>query len=105
MFLAFDLLHLDGWDLRSQTLTQRKKDLNRLCRGARVHYLHQVEVFADGEVLFDSCNRFGFEGVVSKRRASGYASGSSRWWVKVKCPDWKRANGERWRVFEKPELK
>jgi len=76
MFLAFDLLHLDGWDLRSQTLTQRKKDLNRLCRGARVHYLHQVEVFADGEVLFDYSNRFGFEGVVSKRRASGYASGS-----------------------------
>jgi hypothetical protein len=34
---------------------------------------------------------------------SGYASGSSRWWVKVKCPDWKRANGERWRLFEKPE--
>jgi hypothetical protein len=41
-----------------------------------VPYLHQVEVFADGEVLFDYCNRFGFEGVVSKRRAPGYASGS-----------------------------
>jgi ATP-dependent DNA ligase len=69
---------------------------------ARVPYLHQVEVFADGEVLFDYCNRFGFEGVVSKRRASGYASGLSRWWVKVRCSNWKRANGERWRVFEKP---
>jgi hypothetical protein len=42
---------------------------------------------------------------VSKRRASGYASGSSRWWVKVKCPDWKRGNGERWRVFEKPDAR
>jgi bifunctional non-homologous end joining protein LigD len=103
MFLAFDLLHQDGVDLRSETLTQRKRALDRLCRGARVPYLHQVEVFADGEVLFDYCNRFGLEGVVSKRRASGYASGSSRWWVKVKCPDWKRANGERWRLFEKPE--
>jgi ATP-dependent DNA ligase len=62
-----------------------------------VPYLHQVEVFKDGEVLFDYCNRFGFEGVVSKRRQSGYASGSSRWWVNVKCPQWKRANSERWR--------
>jgi bifunctional non-homologous end joining protein LigD len=84
MFLAFDRLHQDSADLRSETLTQRKRALDRLCRGARVPYLHQVEVFADGEVLFDYCNRFGFEGVVSKRRASGYASGSSRWWVKVK---------------------
>jgi hypothetical protein len=67
--------------------------------GSRVPFLHQVEVFKDGEVLFDYCNRFGFEGVVSKRRQSGYASGSSRWWVKVKCPEWKRANSERWRVF------
>jgi ATP-dependent DNA ligase len=67
-----------------------------------VPYLHQVEVFADGEVPFDYCNLFGFEAVVSKRRASGYASGSNRWWVKVKCSNWERANGERWRVFEKP---
>ena len=102
MFLAFDLLHQDGVDLRSLTLTQRKRDLDRLCRGARVPYLRQVEVFADGEVLFDYCNRFGFEGVVSKRWASGYGSGPSRHWVKVKCPDWKRANDERWREFEKP---
>jgi len=35
---------------------------DQLCRGARVPYLHQVEVFKDGEVLFDYCNRFGFEG-------------------------------------------
>jgi ATP-dependent DNA ligase len=47
------------------------------------------------KVLFDYSNRFGFEGVVSKRRQSGYASGSSSWWVKVKCPHWKRANSER----------
>ena len=38
---------------------------------------------------------------MSKRRNTGYASGSSRHWVKTKCLDWKRENGERWRVFEK----
>jgi len=107
VFLAFDLLHQDGVDLRHLPLTERKRDLDRLCRRARNPFLKQVETFPDGEVLFEHCNSFGFEGVVSKRRASAYASGPSRHWVKVKCPDWKRANAERWRVFEhnaKPEL-
>ena len=89
--MAFDLLHQDGADLRRETLSQRKRALDRLYRGSRVPFFHQVEVFKDGEVLFDYCNRFGFEGVVSKRRQSGYASGASRWWIKVKCPHWKRA--------------
>ncbi len=44
---------------------------------------------------------------VSKRLGSRYASGPSRNWVKTKCPDWRRINAERWRIFEgptKPEL-
>jgi ATP-dependent DNA ligase len=107
LFLAFDLLHQDGVDLRSLSLTERKRDLDRLCRQAHAPFLKQVETFPDGKVLFDHCNQFGFEGVVSKRRASGYTSGPSRHWVKVKCPDWKRDNSERHRMFEesrKPEL-
>ena len=95
MFLAFDLLHQDGVDLRSLSLTERKRDLTRLCRQSRTPFLKQVETFPDGEMLFDHCNRFGFEGVVSKRRSSRYASGPSRNWVKTKCPDWKRDNAER----------
>jgi ATP-dependent DNA ligase len=100
MYLVFDLIHQDGVDLRSLTLTERKRDLTRLCRNARNPFLKQVETFSDGEVLFDYCNRFGFEGVVSKQRTSGYTSGASRHWVKVKCPDWKRANAHRHRLFE-----
>ena len=82
-------------DQRGETLSQRKRALDRLYRGSRMPFFHHVEVFKDVEVLFDYCNRFGFEGVVSKRRQSGYASGASRWRVKVKCPHWKR-------VLEKP---
>ena len=100
VFLASDLLHQDGVDLRSQSLTERKRDLNRLCRQSHTPFLKQVETFPDAEALFDHCNQFGFEGVVSKRRTSGYSSGPSRHWVKSECADWKRANGERWRVFE-----
>ena len=63
-------------------------------------FLKQVETFPDGAILFDYCNRFGFEGIVSKRRSSRYSSGPSRNWVKVKCPQWKRINTERYRLFE-----
>ena len=63
-------------------------------------FLRQVETFPDGDVLLDWCNNFGFEGVVSKRLSSRYASGPSRNWVKVKCPGCKRDNAERFRMFE-----
>ena len=42
-------------------------------------------------MLFDHCNKFG----VCFVRASGYTSGPSRHWVKVKCPDWNRDNTDR----------
>jgi ATP-dependent DNA ligase len=108
MFLAFDLLHQDGVDLRGLQLSERKRDLNRLCRKARVSFLSQVETFPDGDVLLDYCNRFEFEGVVSKRLTSHYSSGPSRHWLKTKCEAWARDNTERYRLFEgnkkKPEL-
>jgi ATP-dependent DNA ligase len=107
MFLVFDLLHQDGVDLRGLPLSERKRDLRRLCRKSRVPFLREVQTFPNGTLLFDHCNKFGFEGVVSKRLASRYSSGPSRNWVKTKCPGWKRINSERYRLFEgprKPEL-
>ena len=102
MFLAFDLMHQDAVDLRSLPLTERRRDLERLCRKTKVPFLQLVETFPDGAILFDYCNRFGFEGIVSKCQASRYSSGPSRNWVKTKCPGWKRINAERWRIFEGP---
>jgi hypothetical protein len=67
-----------------------------------VPFLREVQTFPNGALLFEHCNRFAFEGVVSKRLASRYASGPSRNWVKTKCPDWRRINAERWRIFEGP---
>jgi bifunctional non-homologous end joining protein LigD len=67
MFMAFDLLHQDGVDLRGLLLSERERDLDRLCRKSKISYLSQVETFPDGAILFDYCNKFGFEGVVSKR--------------------------------------
>ena len=100
VFLAFDLLHQDGVDLRSLSLTERKRDLDPIVPTVAHAFPQTGRDLSDGEVLFDHCNKFGFEGVVSKRRTSGYSSGPSRHWVKIKCPDWKRDNAERHKLFE-----
>ena len=105
MFLVFDLLRQDGVDLRGLPLSERKRDLHRLCVKSRVPFMREVQTFPNGPPLFDHCNQFGFEGVVSKRRASGYSGGPSRNWVKSKCPGWKRINSERYRLFEGPPRK
>ena len=83
MFLVFDLLHQDGVDLRGLPLSERKRDLHRFCVKARLPFMREVQTFPNGTLLFDHCNKFGFEGVVSKRLASRYSSGPSRNWVKT----------------------
>ena len=60
-----------------------------------------MQTFPNGALLFEHCNKFGFEGVVSKRLSSRYVSGPSRNWVKMKCPGWKPINSERYRLFER----
>jgi ATP-dependent DNA ligase len=68
MFMVFDLLQQDDVDLRRWALSDRKLDLDRLCRKSKVPYLRQVETFPDGAVLFDYCSKFGFRGgLVGKR--------------------------------------
>src|SRR5262245_44074570 len=103
MFFSFNLLHKDGVDLRRLPLSERKRDRQRLCRKGRVSYTRMVETFPDGDGLLKHCETLGLEGVVSKRIDARYHSGPSRLWVKVKCPDWKRQNTERWRAFGERE--
>jgi hypothetical protein len=87
---------------RALPLSERKRDLTRLCRKSKVPFLKEVQTFPNGNLLLDHCNKFEFEGVASKRLASRYLSGPSRNWVKAKCPQWKCINAERWRIFEGP---
>jgi bifunctional non-homologous end joining protein LigD len=67
---AFDLLHLDGQDLRPLPLTERRQ--------RKVTCLHLVEAFEDDQALLEAAERHGLEGVVSKRRSSPYRSGECR---------------------------
>ena len=99
-FFAFDLLHQDGVDLRRLPLSERKRDLQRLCARSGIPFLKEVQTFPDGRLLLEHCDKFGFEGVVSKHLASRYASGPSRAWVQVKYKGWKEANVDRGELFE-----
>jgi bifunctional non-homologous end joining protein LigD len=98
---AFDLLHLDGRDLRDRPLTVRKDMLQRLVHKTDDHALRFSETFDDGLKLLAAAEGMGLEGIVSKRADSRYREGRSTDWIKVKCPSWPVRHRHRWRLFEK----
>jgi bifunctional non-homologous end joining protein LigD len=81
--VAFDLLYLNGRDLRKFPLHQRKAELKKIIAGADIQFSESFEV--DGpEMLAHAC-KVGLEGVVSKVRDSTYPYGRSNDWVKKTC--------------------
>lgn len=84
-FVAFDLLYLDGFDLRGETLLRRKELLEGLVP-AGSGPLRYAEHFAGGGPAFHatSCELL-LEGSVSKRADRPWVAGRSRDWLKVKC--------------------
>jgi ATP-dependent DNA ligase len=83
---AFDLLELDGLDLRALTLAERKERLAVLLRRAPAG-IHLVEHDAgDGEKIFQAACSMGLEGIVSKRLDMPYRAGPSKMWLKIKNP-------------------
>ena len=87
MFLyAFDLIELNGDDLRRDPLEVRKATLASLLSGARAGILFNGHIEADGPTVFAHACKMGLEGIVSKRKASSYRSGRSPDWLKSKNP-------------------
>jgi ATP dependent DNA ligase-like protein len=103
---VFDLLEINGQDLRREPIEIRKRELAKLLRNARLGL--QLNEHVDdlpGDVVFRHACKLGLEGIVSKRLGSHYRSGRSPDWLKMKNPaapavkreaeeDWGR---ERWR--------
>jgi ATP-dependent DNA ligase len=87
MLYAFDLLELDGEDLRAMSLDDRKKRLARLLARRRVGIVLSEHTAEDGATVFQQACKMGLEGIVSKRLSAPYRSGPSRDWIKVKNPD------------------
>jgi bifunctional non-homologous end joining protein LigD len=86
VYLAFDLLYLDGYDLRAAPLIERKHALQTLLAKPPKNFVY-VEHFEmkDGEAVYRHACKLGLEGVVSKRRDSPYRSGRQETWLKLKC--------------------
>jgi bifunctional non-homologous end joining protein LigD len=84
---AFDLLELDGQDLRREPLERRKILLARLLARARVGLQANDHLAAAGDVVFRHACQLGLEGIVSKRLGSRYVSGRTRDWLKFKNPN------------------
>ncbi|MER8432571.1 DNA ligase D [Mesorhizobium caraganae] len=86
-FYAFDLLHLDGWDLRKAPLARRKALLAELLAGMGANSAIQLSdhVEGDGQGLYDQATEHGLEGIVSKRANATYQSGRTKSWTKVKA--------------------
>src|SRR5215212_4173964 len=86
LLFAFDLLYLDGRDLRREPLIERKRLLAGLLAGQPhgfpIHYSEHL--LSDGQAMYRQARAMGLEGVVSKRRDCPYRSGRSEDWLKVK---------------------
>lgn len=87
-FYAFDLVHLDGWDLRKAPLIRRKDLLARLLApvvgpSSALQYSDHVE--GDGRALYDKASEMGLEGIVSKRADAPYVEARTTTWLKTKA--------------------
>jgi ATP-dependent DNA ligase len=83
---AFDIMMLDGEDLRGLPLSIRKKDLARLLSRRQPDGIF-VAPFEQGEIgpeLFAAACNMGLEGLVSKRADRPYRPGRSKDWIKIK---------------------
>ena len=86
-YFAFDLLHLDGRNLRALPLSERRKILIELLgKNLTETPLRLSEAVAgDGKEIFEKACELGAEGLISKRLSAPYSSGRSGAWLKLKC--------------------
>lgn len=84
VYYVFDLLYLDGYDLRAKPLIERKNLLKSLISNIKnIKYSDHIE--EKGKDLFKAAIKAGVEGIMSKDAKSPYLSGKRSWfWVKIK---------------------
>ena len=81
---AFDLLELDGEDLREQPLLERNRRLAQLLRKDRNGLEYVPHLQGDGDLIFEHVCKLGLEGIVCKRIDMPYRAGRSKHWLKLK---------------------
>ena len=81
---AFDLLAVDGADIRGLPLAERRTRLAKLLRKAKPGIRLSEHIAEDGPLVFAHACRLGLEGIVSKRIDTPYRSGRAKSWIKTK---------------------
>jgi len=84
---AFDVLELEGEDLRRERLETRKGRLAKALSRAKDGILLNEHIEDDGELVFEHACRLGLEGIIAKRLDMPYRSGRCKSWIKVKNPN------------------
>jgi bifunctional non-homologous end joining protein LigD len=83
---SFDVLELNGQDLRDRPLEERKAVLKMLLRPAHPGIAYNRHFDVEGSIVFYHACKLGCEGIVSKRLGSLYRAGRSADWLKIKNP-------------------
>ena len=102
---AFDLIELDGEDLRWARLEKRKRTLAGLLRGTDDGIAFNRHFDGDGEIIFRHACALGCEGIVSKRLGSAYRSGRVDHWLKIKNPRRRPCGARRRKIGEASALR
>lgn len=87
VFYVFDLLYLDGYDLRELPLSERKRVLEAVVAGSDPHIRLSQHFVENGDIVFRHASRLGLEGIVSKVFDAPYRSGRSKSWLKLKSSE------------------
>ena len=84
-YYVFDILELDGRDVRDEPLKRRKEILRRLLQGAPDAIRYSEDVTGQGDKVLAQACRLGLEGIVSKQADKPYVSRRAPSWLKIKC--------------------
>lgn len=84
-YIVFDLLALDGEDLRARRLIERKEKLETLLKNAPANLYYSRHVIGNGKASFDAACKAGMEGIIGKKIDSLYSGDRGGDWIKLKC--------------------
>lgn len=84
---VFDLMMLNGSDLRALPWRERRADLQRIFRRSRSGLVLSKAIVGRGPDVYQAACHMGLEGIVSKRIDAAYCSGKSSSWLKIKNPN------------------
>src|ERR1700730_17847697 len=84
VFYAFDLLYLNGFDLRGARQIERKAALENLLKAIEAPIVYSEHLIGDGQEMFEHAAKLNWEGIISKNADAPYRSDRNEAWLKIK---------------------